>query len=880
MLEEPNPPSAGRSEPTQRTPRVAVIGVHGIAHHDPGATANAMADLLLSIPPYNPTKPDPLGKKYFSEFRSIGIQIPLKPILIDKKRRVDTVNDGVLHPLVKGIQEESAEFSRALVQENRARPEGQAEENVDLKFSRRLLQDYQGGAEGNAYITTRLEGARRSYPDKADVDVHIYEMFWADLARPTNSVVSFFLAVFQLVLHLPSLSRLAVDTHAATNNRWKAFQFAQRYAARVLQIIIPMLKIVLLVALFAAAPMVAKVRDLSMLAAGMLGILGITVCFLLSNRYYKPVYGKRLVWLVASFLPGLLLGVSTYVLIRWNYWKQEVVLAFVVWVLGAVLLQYAVKAYQNVSPGIARAAWFVYGIAALIFWVWAAIGKPIDHASLWATQWLIVFLRLSWLGLTILAIAAFFLGGLVWRTETERPRQAKARAAVRTSRLALALPAFLFLFTTGMIWAGLFSVANTIRGSKEEAYFDANLVHGDVAPWSNGLDRLRTFDLFPHREIGDNFRLCYHDCDMHPDYLKGVLAWSLGYGVWIVMLVAVLGLLVIMWWVLPSVLTERFPLREPWPPGQKIHTEPPRSSTNSESVWMGAWISRGLDATSFVTYWIWSAVFLIPIVFLFTGSWRHYFEDTTKLVICQAVTIAASAALLASLIRYSSPIIRCVLDVDTYLRAGPTDATPRAKIFERFASLLRFVEGQGYDSVVIVAHSLGSLISADLLRLLKELKNDKELSRLGFGPSAPTEPLRIKLFTMGNPLRQLLNRFFPYLYAWVREEPDNAMEELPRPALEKPPGIRSDALPNPLELGVIRWVNAYRSGDYVGRSLWTNEWYQRTETGDGLYPKAVHVVKESGDSPTRFEFCIGGGAHTHYWDDTAPDIAEQLNDLL
>ena len=28
------------------------------------------------------------------------------------------------------------------------------------------------------------------------------------------------------------------------------------------------------------------------------------------------------------------------------------------------------------------------------------------------------------------------------------------------------------------------------------------------------------------------------------------------------------------------------------------------------------------------------------------------------------------------------------------------------------------------------------------------------------------------------------------------------------------------------------------------------------------------------------EFCIGAGAHTHYWDDTAPDIAEALNELI
>ncbi len=31
---------------------------------------------------------------------------------------------------------------------------------------------------------------------------------------------------------------------------------------------------------------------------------------------------------------------------------------------------------------------------------------------------------------------------------------------------------------------------------------------------------------------------------------------------------------------------------------------------------------------------------------------------------------------------------------------------------------------------------------------------------------------------------------------------------------------------------------------------------------------------------TRREFCIGAGGHTHYWDETAPDIAYELDRLI
>jgi hypothetical protein len=56
MNNEPTQPQT--SGPANTAPhssrRVAIIGVHGVAHHDPGATANDMADLLLSLPSFDP----------------------------------------------------------------------------------------------------------------------------------------------------------------------------------------------------------------------------------------------------------------------------------------------------------------------------------------------------------------------------------------------------------------------------------------------------------------------------------------------------------------------------------------------------------------------------------------------------------------------------------------------------------------------------------------------------------------------------------------------------------------------------------------------------------------------------------------------------------
>src|ERR1700683_179602 len=71
-------------------------------------------------------------------------------------------------------------------------------------------------------------------------------------------------------------------------------------------------------------------------------------------------------------------------------------------------------------------------------------------------------------------------------------------------------------------------------------------------------------------------------------------------------------------------------------------------------------------------------------------------------------------------------------------------------------------DGRGYDSIVIVAHSLGTLISADLLRFLFA-EGDPELWPLGLATkrrggkksqNSQHGKIPIKLLTMGSPIRQ------------------------------------------------------------------------------------------------------------------------------
>lgn len=344
-------------------------------------------------------------------------------------------------------------------------------------------------------------------------------------------------------------------------------------------------------------------------------------------------------------------------------------------------------------------------------------------------------------------------------------------------------------------------------------------------------------------------------------------------------------------------------------------------ANNRQCMQLADWLSRGLDSTRAVTSLFWYSIFAVPLVFGFLdylysrGEFDFYLAKHTPIANGLDLALAFSlnllglvgaklalsgAAIAAIIYRYGRAPLDILLDVDNYLRTSPLNNAPRARIAERYVSLLRYIAAQEnsrgepyYGSVVIVAHSLGALISADLLHFLKE-EPDDALSPLGYGEkNQPTAKIEIRLLTFGNPLRQLLNRFFPHIYWWVRDEPDNGARPVAK-ADDKLPNIADPPNPDPakespnprtprvsdLGASVKLWFNAYRSGDFVGRMLWSDRWYSRNDQGadQGKYPQPVTIIVDG--PPRRAEMCIGLGGHNDYWNRTAPDMAEQLDKLI
>jgi len=240
---------------------------------------------------------------------------------------------------------------------------------------------------------------------------------------------------------------------------------------------------------------------------------------------------------------------------------------------------------------------------------------------------------------------------------------------------------------------------------------------------------------------------------------------------------------------------------------------------------------------------------------LWLAGWLDHFQGETlvsagKWVAGGALTIAALGARFTQTFGRVRVIIDAVLDIDNYFGDPPSRQPPRSRIYSRYASLLAYLRAQGYVRIVIVSHSQGTVISADLLRYLHVQRRLPDL--VGHVPVA--------LVTVGSPLRALYAERFPLMYRWVGSNATGF----------------ATAAPDAADIGVIEWVNACRSGDYVGRFIWStcDSGSFRVATVD----QAGNVdARRSGD---RTEFCLGAGGHTHYFSNDAAALAVEIDRLI
>ncbi len=773
--------------------------------------------------------------------------------------------------------------------------------DIPDEFMKTQLNNYVGDPVENTLRTVRLEGHRAPAGGKPAADVHIYDMQWADLSSGSNSFVRFFMSLYQLILHLMSLGRIAVD-HAALEHvgefDWLLLSRTHTYAVRVFTLFVVNLLVILPVVAFSPLPLLllgksnpasGEAITAMAVAAALFFILVVGAVVLLSQRWTPP-FGSRGWWPWMFFAAIVSIAISVIVFF-YSPASVSAILTAEWWLGAAVVVLYVFKKYEEVRPGAILTGGIELilvagGVIACLVYRGSVTPLDLRTASFWMIQYIFLAVRMAWmLFITLMVICALIEGicrlRLRLSTPADQGKRSRARTALRTGRFAVALPAALFLLLTIFLWSGIYHFT-----ARRVQLFDG--VVPSVPPL---LDRLPVLVLSPEATSSVLHAVHLDDArSLQPSYrfLEGLLIQSAPPGLPVVLGFIAAGLFFLVLMALPSVF---FEFRTPY------------SAPNSKAKLLGSWLSSGLHSFRWVIWCFWIAAFAVPNAYLAIvklAIWLHWVTPaptllesiyefwgmvfTAKLLSAGGALIAGSAALLLGvLVKNLSSVLDAVLDVDNYLRAFPKENTPRARVVERYVSLLRYLHtfrtpaGRRYHRIIIVAHSLGSMISADLLRFLAR-GSMLELTRFAFA-NHPNQRIPIHLFTMGSPLRQLMNRFFPHLYLWIREVPDGC-GELPAVPVHGNP-IPVAATPDPvMELSIEQWINYYRSGDYVGRSIWEDGWFLRNNAGDtgGAYPIAPEMFS---DHPlTRLEACIGLGAHTHYWDRTAPDVAEKLNELI
>lgn len=806
--------------------KIAVIAIHGVGEHLSGATAASLARQLQTIchEHYEPFETMPLSIAV--DGRKLRPDEPhVAPMQAAKHGR--TIKDGF------GSAFEQRYARRRPDVEPRSGRAGATDQprKLDIEFSESLLAG--GGNYKAIYETSVLKGTRRDHHAARDVD--IYELFWSDLSHPGPGAWPVFSQLVQLLVHIASLGRTtaaALVVLLGTEPRWQAFYRlnAAYYWLLSTPIVVGNVLLALLALLLVPAMVPPEWLDggVALLAGSMVAV---AVGWALYRWQAKVVNAGRPAAL-ASILIAVLAGVAV-ALACWLAAPPPMFGAMAFAGLETPLLfllgNSVMKRYDTTRPGALRVWWLF--CAAFAIWgagvAWWTLHHPMPVASCCESAALVLpalghtveplfaLLVVFWLSFYACCLGALILGWFLKHSATSADfDRAALRRSIDTTILTACLPAPFFLTLVLCLWG----VAYTI--------FQKWIPLSPFDPWLIGRGKV---------QLAPAYIASLIDISSNPLFLTYIAVLLLAF----VVLVAAL---------LPSVFAELIP--------------PRGEAAASGSPALGNWLDGGFGAFAWAAALAAFGFFLVlPIGSIIAlchvplpeglrsvTSSKTLLEDIGLVVGGTSVGFIATTRLFAA--SFSSAfgklrvLVDTAIDVDNWLRERPEGETPRLKIFARFEALLGYLETQGYSAVVIAAHSQGTVVATDFFRYRVSLR------------IASAWPSRLSLLTAGCPLRQLYALRFPTLYSWVH----------------RPPTGTGPIGPSPKKCGVDRWVNAYGSGDYVGRYLWLADDSDRRWTEDGRDP-ALPLA-------TPHEFCTGAAAHTHYFDANNALVGKWLDALI
>lgn len=907
--------------------RVAVIAIHGVGYHESGASAEAVTDLLEAVK----EAPDPNARHRYASFAPHEVQITLPPPIRTKKieRRFQFSFNA--------MEERRGEFEKLSHwkawflrgKDSAAKP---VVPDIATEYMDTQLEDFIGDPLQSSYTTWRREGRRAAQGTQPAKDVDVYDMHWADLARPSNSLLRFLFSFYQLLLHLVSLGRIALD-HAAYENFgdpfWFLFLRSYTYATRILTLFIVQLTVIIFGVAISPLPLWLDVKVAGPVVATIgIGVAGALLVLWRGQGTKQNVLAKSWwYWVILALAVGIAVGVllqrfpaGTPAVLLTEWWVVTAIICIL------IFWQYDLVRSGSREVGTVLTLLVTATLLILILREHSLAPVALRTAVFYLIQYVFLALRFLWVLFFVLVAFAFAMEGICrLRLSKDKQKLARVRAAARTARFAIALPSLLILLLAVFTGSAVYQFLST----RAVLYEGVVPQRAPLFEWLQGaaLDSAETEKLLEQvkKDPPKPTDSCGPAAQCMPDkndggickaaaravktasedpnrFLEGLVYQSAPLGMPLSLGLAGLGFFLLVLIVLPSVLDE---------------ISAPGAEPNGPSRNLGHWLSAGYRNFHWVILILWFAAFAVPLGFMAYGGWKYLRAGSNEsfllflyqlpgtpqaakaLLTWGGVLVGSGAVLLGLIVKNFSAVLDAILDVDTYLRTSPLEATPRARIVERYVALLGHIHSRRnkdgthyYEKVVIVAHSLGSNITADMLRFMNKCADPNQKNpdsklyedylKFAFA-GEPQGKLPIYFFSMGCPLRQLLNRFFPHLYKWIREVPEDS--GISTNAMKPGDPIPPNTPPLAAELRAKRWVNLYRCGDYIGRSVWSNDVMSRTNGGDdaGAYPETLETNQNAAlqeSDPDQTDACIGLGAHTHYWDRTAADVGDYLDSLI
>jgi len=807
--------------------RVAVVAVHGIADQRAGQTVRELARLLCH---------GGAGEPRYVQGEIHDVLVPVAKLEPGGGESATALPAPAGDGRKPDTSRRRPGTPSGFYQVQKAVPGAGAESGAgDLGLA---LNDYLLGRlelpEREAlYESTRVSLRRRAN----DRPVDLFELYWADLSRLGEGGVRAVSALYQLFFHLSTLAADVVDQvslEVGGGVSWRLLQRMHAWLAWLMKGPAALVQLsMLLLVPFAAAAWISPDQQQQVLAAvssaAAVVLTALAALAWLRGRSPAARWAK-----LVALLAGAL-ACSAVVVTALRAETDDAVMHFGASALTvAVLAAWLIERYARIARGVRVLGHVLVALTVIGLCVDGAV--QLDQVST-QFEWMLVAafnvgevllatMLLIWVVYVLVQTAALALG--LW---LGRGVGREARQSLATSRVALVGSTALFVVVSLVLW----SVIGYVAGRRLTDFSYLPLIFG--AGFRSGeiyLDsRIQTFGGF---------------------FTPLVVAFTV---------LGSFALLVLM----PSLLEEISPTTNIDARGRR-----PEAIVWSERL--GAWLGGGLT-------WLWRTLAvvvppgaivggLLYLAFVYQqfaytadkpgpaarwiADWLDYLQGQTlvaagKWLAGGAVTVAALGARFKQTFGRLRVALDAVLDVDNYFADPPNRRPPRARIYSRYAALLAYLRDRGYARIVIVAHSQGAVISADLLRYLHA---QRRLSAI-----AGDRP--IALVTVGSPLRDLYAEHFPLLYRWMGSREGGFAAAGPRAA----------------DIGAVEWVNACRSGDYVGRFVWT---LPRHAFRIALVGSDGRVEAErAGD---RTEFCLGAGAHTHYFTDDAVALAVEIDRLI